>query len=278
MKDIFKNLTHQKEYEENGYIVIDFFSHKEVKILLDFYASLKKNKTGFYSTFGENLPEIQASISALATYRLNELMIDYRIVESDFLVKEPSENSSVMIHQDWSFVDESKHVCFNIWISLVDTNAKNGALYLMKKSHRLPYAIRGKGVPQPIRNCLTLKLDQLSYTPTLAGQAIIYDLKTIHASPPNLSRSTRVACGMAVVPNRADLLYYQYEHHTQTLSMYGINSDYSLGYKINNLIDMTLKEQTIIPESQFVQYTFDELKPLLQQPIRWKKYLSFFKN
>jgi hypothetical protein len=281
MKSIFKNPEHQRDYDRDGYVVVDFFSQEAVQQLVKLYQELTPDrKNGFHYTLQNTSANyriaIVEAIKALGEHRVAEIFIEHRMVlGAGFVVKEPHASSRVQLHQDYTFTDESIYPTFNIWISLIDTNYQNGALHVLKGSHLLAPTLRGEGLPDPCEYCSNLDINQLFCITTLAGQAIIYNMRTIHASPPNRSSQTRVACLINAVNPTAKLLYYKYEKDKQLMSIYEIDENFVLKY--NPQMDtFKLLEQSIVPENQFKQYTLDDLKPLLPKPKVWQKLLSFF--
>ena len=107
-----------------------------------------------------------------------------------------------MIHQDITFVDESRYQSLALWCPLVDTDPGNGCLFAAPGSHRWNTGPRGPGTPYPYRALDTAIQKRLTAIPMRAGSAVIFCQKLFHASPPNRSGGTRVAVTGLVVPQR----------------------------------------------------------------------------
>jgi ectoine hydroxylase-related dioxygenase (phytanoyl-CoA dioxygenase family) len=224
LKQVFYNNFYQTEIDQKGFVVIDFFSPAEVQELQNFYqahnTSLKK---GFHSTQADLSVEYRKKVfevfSQKAVPHLNKIVKDYTPVAASFVVKEPDAKSAVRLHQDWNLTRESEFPAYNIWSPLTDTTASNGALHLVAGSHRLLPTFRGTGLPDSSAKCQGLKMEQLTCVPLKAGQGIVYDVRVLHASPPNTSNSTRVACALGIVPKETPLLHYGYNPETGLVSM-----------------------------------------------------------
>jgi hypothetical protein len=141
--------------------------------------------------------------------RLPRWFVDLDVVFSTFVIKRPGLDSGMFLHDDRTFVDERRHRAHTLWIPLVDTSPEldNGCLYILPGSHHLMPAASGTGTPdwvRPYEQYLERFLLPLSMR---AGEALLYDTKTLHGSTPNRTDVTREAIAVALAPGGADLVH-----------------------------------------------------------------------
>lgn len=208
---IFKNKSLATQFEKEGFVVVPFFSEIEVSQLQTIYNGLPNNETlSFESTSfleDELLKEkINSSVDNVFSSKVNELFENYKTLGTSFLTKRSGENTKMPIHQDWTVVDESQFDSVTCWVPLVDTTVNNGALQVIKGSHKFSTVLRGPSLPisfsaidlSPFLQTLELK----------AGEALIFNHALIHASHANLSQESRVAVTFGLTNKEAQLLMY----------------------------------------------------------------------
>jgi ectoine hydroxylase-related dioxygenase (phytanoyl-CoA dioxygenase family) len=131
------------------------------------------------------------------------VLIDYRILCCNFMVKAPG-GGEIQAHQDYTWVDESAHVAFNLWVPLQDTDDGNGCFHLVPGSHRF---IENSYRAGTIRESLVPHNEALKAymvpVPVPAGRGILFDHRLFHYSPDNLSDQPRVAAQLVLVPAEA---------------------------------------------------------------------------
>lgn len=130
----------------------------------------------------------------------------FRSLNHVFIIKNPGQETTFNIHQDWNVVDETKWPSYNIWVPLQDVDEHSGAMWIIKKSHRLTANIRGAG--QLFPNYMDAMEELRPYMvnfPMKAGEALVFRHSTIHGSPPNLSDQPRVVAAASIIPAQADL-------------------------------------------------------------------------
>lgn len=285
MKQIFKDPGHQSEYEKNGYILIDFLQPNEVsEILNSFNTSTQWFKNGFMSSvYAEPKGYKEYADKILEPFGnriVSEFMNDYRIVIGTFMVKGEGEESAMYPHQDWTLVDENKYASFNIWIPLVDTNYNNGALSIMRGGHKLPFTVRGSNVPDALTDKSLFTPETLTYLPMKAGQALIYDHRCIHVSPPNKSGSLRPAIAIGAVPKGIDVFHYFYDKDKQTLRQYKADKQFYFNHVATQFTSPENAELIAeMPAPGFHAFTKQELDPVfkIQLPRKksiWKKIFN----
>jgi ectoine hydroxylase-related dioxygenase (phytanoyl-CoA dioxygenase family) len=243
----------QKKYEQDGYVIVDCFSENQVSEILNFYNENSEwFKEGFLSSV--YAPEIDYRykvdqfLEPYANEILDRFFNDYKIIISSFMVKGVGENSEMYPHQDWTNVDETQYTSFNIWIPLVDVNHSNGALYLLKGSHLLPFSFRGSNIPDAITDYSLFNSKTLSYIPLKAGQALIYDHRCIHYSPINKTNTVRPACSINVAPKQAQLMHFFYNKDSALMTCYEADKNFYFNHVIS---------QNKIPDKGNILYNYN---------------------
>lgn len=203
------------DLEKDGYTVIDFLDKGEIQTLIDLYNLLPHRLGGGFipSIMSRDINYrqlINREIKQLLAEKTASLFKLYRLCFWSFVVKQASRaDSEVQMHQDWSFVDETKFNSLGIWCPLVDVSPFNGCIHLVKGSHRLNSKHRGLFNDFPYENLLPLiRQKYLTALPMQAGQALVYDTRIFHCSPPNQTASERVVLAGLMIPEDSILRYY----------------------------------------------------------------------
>jgi hypothetical protein len=147
---------------------------------------------------------------------IERVLHDVTLFNLSFVVKWPGEESELPLHQDWSYVDERASGSVTIWIPLDATSVErgNGPIHALTGSHRLPAYQRGANtVPwyQPLREVIGSHLEPVTAD---SGEAVIFDSRLLHASPPNRSDLPRRAI-LAMACGRSTPLRYYHQHGNQ---------------------------------------------------------------
>ncbi|HWS70635.1 MAG TPA: phytanoyl-CoA dioxygenase family protein, partial [Thermoanaerobaculia bacterium] len=146
---------------------------------------------------------VSAAIAAMIGTRVDELLCDYRIAFCNYAVKDAGlDGGTVELHQDWTFVDESRHESIGVWCPLIDVDPENGCLHVVAGSQRFRRGPRGLFNTLPV-----IREDLLRPLPLKAGEAVLFSPRLFHTSPPNRSRATRIAACAVLVPSQSRLWY-----------------------------------------------------------------------
>lgn len=197
MKRVFKDPEMQRLFEEQGYVVVPFYTEDEIAELNKLYADLHPaDEQGFYpSTFSKDKNYRQKAdeeIRRIGNRTISDVLTGHRVVCGSFIVKYPGKESEMCVHQDMTLVDETQFNGMNIWCPLVDLTETNGAIYALPKSHRIIPTYRGATVPNIYQDVTQEIIDYMTPLYLKAGEAVIFDQSIIHYSPPNYSDERRV--------------------------------------------------------------------------------------
>jgi ectoine hydroxylase-related dioxygenase (phytanoyl-CoA dioxygenase family) len=262
MRQIFSSDTHEQIFRRRGYVVVDLLGEPAIGNLWSFYENAFRAKRPvvpyaqqlpyYISIFDQDAAhkrQVDELISNYVGEALPALLIDYEVFYSNFMIKFPGDGQ-IEAHQDFNFVDESQHAAFNLWCPLVDTNTQNGGLFVIPGSHNVFRTQRGPNLPKALTQYNDILKKYGRWIPLNKGQAIIFDHKLIHYSPPNFAQEVRVAIQSVLKPREAPAIHYVFDAPTAKVKAYGINKQFILENNLweANLHDLTLDhEQDLIP-------------------------------
>jgi len=217
MRKTFRNNIYQNHFEEDGYILIEgFLNNREIHNLVDWY---RTNYTDSFEGFHASMHsldfqyrrKVHQEITQIFFPKADKLLADYRAVVGNFTVKESGHKSFFDFHLDWSMLDENNARSVTIWVALEDTNAENGNLWILEGSTHLGNTWRcSPGLKLYAADDIGFSIKKYTkkVLPMKAGDAIIYDHKLFHGSPPNLSGKSRLAINLTLLPKEISSLHY----------------------------------------------------------------------
>ena len=257
MKPLFKNSKQQEEFEQNGYIKLNALNQKEVNQLKALYAELNlKDEKGYGFHVGmdnkdKNLVQnMVTQIKEIALPKVAPYLTEMQTFTASFVVKDPNPQGVVPPHQDWSFVKNEEDYCsVTCWIPLQDVNINNGCLGVIDGSVHFFDSVRPSPSPQvgtPLKDHMFTIFPFLKLIEMKAGEALFFNNKTIHASPPNITNQARLAVGLGFTQKEAEICHYFLKPGTtDTLLQYNIDADFFLKYDNAQLSEMYEKGKLI---------------------------------
>ncbi|MBS1618764.1 MAG: phytanoyl-CoA dioxygenase family protein [Bacteroidetes bacterium] len=217
---IFIDADLQRQFDSDGYVKIRILDEAKTQLLLDFFMAYQQQhaviRSLYQSTTHTNDPAlirlVDTKIKSILQPELDRFFRDYLPMMCTYITKQSGEGSETRIHQDPSFVDESKYVTANVWVALHDIDHRNGNLFFVKGSHRMVPSLRvTPGCPTSYDLVQDLLPDYITEVPVRAGEAIIINHAVIHGATANLSNHPRIAAVMAIRSAASELLYYYME-------------------------------------------------------------------
>lgn len=262
---VFKDIKLHEQLEENGFVVIPFYTQKDIEQLEDFYIEHTKiNNTGFQPTtyFNSLAYRLNASnfIKKIAEPHIERYLHQYKTYMGSFIVKHNDKNSELGVHQDMSLVNESKFMSMNIWSPLCDTTKKNGALYLIPKSHRIFPTYRNATIKNIYdKHCHTIK-KYMQPVNMNAGDAIIFDNSILHFSPINQSDKIRIATNVFITHQEAKITISYHDKAKNKIELFEQEDDFFTSYtQFSN--DSNQLRPKIGKSVGYVDYDFPDLMP-----------------
>ena len=242
MEPLFKDPELQASFEKNGFVKIPALGQTEIDQLLKLHQELNlKDEKGY--GFHVGMDNADKTLVASMVNRIKEVampkvegaLTGAQVFTASFVIKEPNSQGVVPPHQDWSFVeDEKKHCSVTCWIPLQDVNMENGCLGVIKGSNRFFTNVRPSPSPQvetPLKNHMYTIFPYLELQEMKAGEALIFNNRTFHASPPNTTEAPRIAVGLGFTQANAEIRHYYLKPGTEdTLLKYKIDPEFFLKY------------------------------------------------
>lgn len=234
---IFKDQNVQDQFNDNGFVVLEFLNETEIEYINQLYNKLHPDGvTGFYtSTFAKDTDYrkiVDEEIKHLMKRGLEKYFIDYKVYCGSFIVKAPGQKSELILHQDMTLVDESRFTGTNIWIPLIDLTTKNGAIEVLPKSHRLFKTYRGSSLPDIYDGMVAEVKTLLRPCYLKAGEAIIFDQSIIHYSPPNLSEEVRPVINTFVTHKDASIKICYWDKKTpDAIEIFDQDEDFMVNFQ-----------------------------------------------
>ncbi|MGE0636365.1 MAG: phytanoyl-CoA dioxygenase family protein [Bacteroidia bacterium] len=283
MEPLFRNEENQKFFEENGYLKLPVLNEEEIQKLKDFYfnAGLKDEMGyGFYvgmdSSDKKMVRKMVETIKEIAMPKIQLYLHNTQVFTASFVVKEANPKGVVPPHQDWSFVEnEVDHCSLTCWIPLQDVNMENGCMGVVKGSNKFFNSVRPSPSPQvatPLKSHMFTIFPYLQLIEMKAGEALFFDNRTFHASPPNTSNAPRLAVGLGFTQTSAEIRHYYLKPGTDNVLMkYKIDGEFFFKYD-NSLLSKMYNEGKLIEGYELLEeiphtwedLSADELKQMMK--------------
>jgi len=206
----------ERELETNGYVVVPAL---DAATIAGFYNTVYKEIR--HSCRGRLNYNTGADLEGPVRFRafenieqaftpvLDGYFGNFDIVAGLMFVKRPSARfrGRVDLHCDPTLLpDENRQRHINIWSPLVDVDETNGALWVIPRSHRLFAPVHAMTIPTPYANIADTVMRYGRCIRMQAGEALIFDNRTVHYSLQNFSTVDRPSLVASFVPAGADLI------------------------------------------------------------------------
>ncbi len=229
----FVDPENQTAFDRDGFVIIPLLTQEEVEELSLIYEATGKNteNRNFHSTMFINDSEYRkntdAAIRSVIYPKVTSLLKNFRLLFSNFIVKENSVDTRVDIHQDWNFTTPD-FLSINIWIPLTDIDTQTGLFHILKGSHHSFRNIRY--TPHPNNAYATLEnfiRTNSTACALKAGYAIVYHGAAVHFSDANISAKKRLAIGAVFIQEGAPAVhYYKRDSNNNVLELYATNESF----------------------------------------------------
>lgn len=236
MEILFIRPMDHKLLEKNGYAIFDFPGLERLGQLLDMLSGLIKEKQnavadeqGFYfasfdsnSTFRKKVHEL---ITEAMSPVINKYFPDYKAVVANIILKEPGDKE-VPLHQDWSFVDETQHLSYAIWVPLCETTKENGGLFVLEGSHQWFNNYRSTKVNTKCIDLYPHLKQHLKFLQLKKGQGVVFSHKLMHYTPPNITKENRIVVQTAIIPKNIQPFFPYRESDDEDITVYQVNDEF----------------------------------------------------
>jgi ectoine hydroxylase-related dioxygenase (phytanoyl-CoA dioxygenase family) len=264
MRAIFKDQELQAEFEDKGYVVVDFLTPREVKELFEAYKMLNGQPVQMsFSTSNMSMDvNYRRKVSETITQTFNRAVEQYfdkcKMFFGIFTAKQPAQEKSICsMHQDPAYVDESKFNGMTLWVPLIDTDETNGALEVIDRSHLLNTWPRSTLPRFPYNKLVPLLLDKyFKRLDIKAGQAYLGSSRVFHWSPANMGNTERIAALAWLAEEESTMrCYYQdFQNPGTTMELFELQPEH---YIANPLFSRP--DENKATRLGTVPYQFEEL-------------------
>lgn len=208
MRPIFLDTNKDAEILDKGYFVDSLLNKQQVDACMELYNSTNSSLSDrFYNTLAspdkQHRKEVNDKLEAIIGDAVRARFSNYRVMAYNFAIKHSGSGSQCHLHNDDWHANEDLYTCINIWIPLVDVGDFNGSLQILPKSHKLPYPIRGIGLPFAYEHLSHLIEPRLKLMEMKAGEGLFFHSRIIHGSKDNASAVMRPAIILAMLPEEA---------------------------------------------------------------------------
>ncbi len=203
----FADESHDVPFARNGFVVLDLLDPSGVAALQAEWLRLASDRrlvadpTGLSATVRHPGLDHAAdeAIHAVVAPAIARHVRSHVPFMSSYLIK-TARSAALPPHLDWRLVPEPQEVSIGCWVPLESVDTDNGGLGVYPGSHlevsfdRTPESPGHDWVAGFADRARTRQVLELN-----AGQAVVYDHRLVHFSPPNSSAAPRVATnsGMA---------------------------------------------------------------------------------
>jgi hypothetical protein len=227
----------RKKILEDGFIKLPKISDAKIESLkAAFHQYHQINETGmFYSLYSKDAgyrKETDNTISSILKNVFEQYFRNYKSSFNLFIIKTANTNEEFFIHQDPSYIDESKYSPLHIWIPLDDITENNGALCFVPKSHRFFAPYRNISFNPPYENIRPFIRQYLEPVFLKAGEILLFDPRLLHNSLPNNTNETRAVILCGLFPKEAEIISCYKDEAVQNspLEFYRQSEDFFLTY------------------------------------------------
>lgn len=220
---------------EHGYVVLPMLDAEEVAHFQRLYDKWHSEMPeGFYksyfSTDAAYRNEVESEILRVFMPKLRAYFTDFKAFGGMFVIKPPGDPGHIPPHQDWSFVDETRHWSLNLWCPLIDTTGDNGNIQMLPGSHLFMDTLRGWGTPEVYAHLKDDIEPMLTDVPLRAGECVFFFHGIVHCSTINDRPGPRVSIGLSMVEQEAPLRYAYLAEGAEKAELFEVTPDFYINY------------------------------------------------
>lgn len=234
---ILKDSKKNAELVKNGFITLPAIEKDGLAYFKELYKKWHPEPpTAFYKSYFSNNQQYKVEVENAIIEHCKEGIANhfcedaYSLFGAMFVVKPPNDLGQIPPHQDWSFVDETKHWSLNMWLPLQDVGERNGTLRFIKGSHLFRKTIRGANTPEWYDNLYPIIEENLIDVPVNAGEAIFFFHGSIHTSHYNYMAEERVCLGLSMVQKNVPIYFHLLKENEIYADKYLVNTDFYMEY------------------------------------------------
>jgi len=238
----FRDPELDARFRRDGFVVVDFATPDMIAELLAQYERVDSGiSDGYYPSLMS--PDLGYKAEAHAAVRdcmwpvLGDLLEGYEPLLGVYMVKHPGPDTEVVPHQDWILADESIRPTMTAWTPLTPVSDESGRMRVLPGSHLWLEGLRGSpSFPTQWESDYERVRDELMEPVDISlGQAMVYDIRLLHGTPPNRSDATRVVTSLYAIPEGATPIHYYRDPEDGTVAGYEVPSDFCTRFNIGDV-------------------------------------------
>lgn len=254
MRDFMVDPSLQAQLLSDGYVTVPMLDASDVRELGSALDRLTPddgfapdgtgafNRSTYHCTFLDTNVDYkrraQSLISDTFQPKIDQIVVDYRILTGNFYVKVPG-RGRFQVHQNWPTTQDLSITTLTVWCPLQDCDESNGTLHIVPGSHKiLPDVATPQRRPffQPFEDTLIQR--HLVPVELSAGDALVFDDSLVHWSPENRSVSPRRAVQIETVPREVTPVLYHLDETgpTPRWELYEVGPEFFIDRSIDQVI------------------------------------------
>lgn len=244
MRKLLKDPVLQEKFDREGYVVVDLLSHEEAEAFIKLHNDLNgakgtantNNNSYELSFFDKDIEAKRYKFKRVYEFMkpyVDKFLDDYSPIIINIFNKHEG-TGEVPIHQNWTFVDETKYTSVSVWCPLQDVSRQNGTMEVVPGSHKVVSGIRGPLIPWVFDNLNdTMKEKYMVPLELKLGQVAIIDDGIIHYSGINYTPNERRAIQLIMKPTEAPVIHcYKPTATEDTVNIMEVGDDYFFDFNM----------------------------------------------
>ena len=244
-KKIFINEIHQKQFDENGYLILDFFNKNELEKLEIIENQIVNNKNEYFDEIGFHCTSVSSNaeykkeaitlLEEVFEKKAKNILLEYKFLTGNFYIKAPK-TGEISIHQNWPIIRNLEDTTLSFWCPLLDTSVENGTIYVVPKSHKKINFIETINIPAYCHNFQEEVKKHLIPINVKKGQVLIFCDSLLHWSPNNMSNEYRTIAHSIFIPKDAETVFYKKNKDENFIDVYKIDTEFFKGNSIRKFM------------------------------------------
>ncbi len=253
MRRILHDAELQEELLDVGYVKVSMLDADELAEFNREFDQLRPddnwapdgtglNRSTYHCTFLDTNHEYKRQAQDLVRRvfqpKIDEVVVDYRILTSNLYVKQPGVGR-FQIHQNWPTTEDLSITTLTVWCPMHDVDVSNGTLRVVPGSHKI---VPDVATPQrpPFFAPFEDELIERYLIPIelRGGEALVFDDSLLHWSSENASDSPRRAVQIETVPAEEQAVLYHLDDlgPEPQWELYAVDDDFFVDCSIDQVI------------------------------------------
>ena len=232
---VFKNIRHQNDFDENGYVILPLLSEEVVQSLRKLHHDqFIPNDNPTWSLNAEagaaKNDYIAHETKQLISPFLDKELTNYVNYGGTFFTK-PKGYAELPLHQDTVMANSEVGFGCYTWMPLEDVTEENGCLFMVKKSHLFFKNLISFTYKNDVIARSSVPAESIRSLAMKAGEVLFFNGRLFHGSYENKSDSLRVAVNVPILGKDVPFVYYNKKNDTTAQEYYVTAESYRNSYK-----------------------------------------------